>query len=355
MKYVLYLLSSILLLTATVFPQTQNSPFETIQKGSKTLVKIPVVVSDREGRRISGLKKEDFSIFKGGVKQNIASFDTEQEPVSVALLLDTSGSTQEVLDKIKDAAKDFIESLKPDDKCLIATFDSRLNFLISFTSDKHNLKDSLDRIQTAERDGTIMFSAIDQITQNSFARVKGRKAIVILSDGKDYGSTITKNDLLSELNESDVSIYPIYYQSGTGFTKLVVADNGAVVEGAKKIKPKKETKPKKRKNVYTVLIPLPADAYTPEEIKLIDKVATTDAVSTLKEMSDLTAGRFYLSDSAKLNSIFKQVAAELKQQYSLGFYADGAVNNNFMRDVRVKVDRPDAVVQTHIKLSIKNQ
>ncbi|MGI9036250.1 MAG: VWA domain-containing protein, partial [Pyrinomonadaceae bacterium] len=322
---------------------------------NKTLVKIPVVVSDREGRRIGGLKKEDFSVFQNDAKQNIVSFGTEDEPVSVALLIDTSGSTQEVLDKIKNAAKDFIDLLNPRDKCLIATFDSQINVLNSFTSDRQSLKNSLDRIQTAEKDGTIMFSAIDQIIQNSFARVKGRKAIVLLSDGKDYGSAVSKGDLLNNLNETDVSIYPIYYQSGTGFKKPVVTDNGAVVEGSAKIKPEKPVKPKKRKKVYTVLIPLPADTYTPEEIKLMDRAATTDAITTLKQISDLTYGRFYLSDSSKLNSIFKQVAAELRQQYYLGFYADGVTDKGVARGIRVKVNRPNVVVQTATKLSVQDQ
>lgn len=340
-----------------VFPQTVSDGVKMVQKGNKTLAQIPVVISDREGRRISGLKKENFTVSKGGVQQEIISFGTEREPVSVALLLDTSGSTQDVLDKIKDAAKDFIDLLNPGDQCLIATFDSQINFLIPFTSNQQNLKDSLSKIKTADKDGTIMYSAIDQLTKTSFSRVKGRKAIIILSDGKDYGSTISKTDLLGELNESDVSIYPIYYQSGTGFIKPVVADNGTVTEGSTKTEPNKTKvkKPKKKKNVYSVLIPLPGDTYTPEDIKRLDKVDTTNAIATLKEMSDLTAGRFYISDSGKLNAIFKQVATELKQEYSLGIYTDQPIDGNFMRDVRIKVDRPNAVVQTHIKLSINNQ
>lgn len=355
MKHFFYLFS-LLILTLPVLSQTPMG-VEIIQKGNKTLAKIPVVISDREGRRIAGLKKEDFTITKGGVPQEIVSFGTEREPVSVALLIDTSGSTQDVLDKIKDAAKDFIDLLNPGDRCLIATFDSQINFLIPFTSNQQSLKDSLSKIKTADKDGTIMFSAIDQLNKTSFSRVKGRKAIIILSDGKDYGSTISKNDLMSELNESDISIYPIYYESGTGFVKPIVTDTGAVIEGSTKSKPVKikTKKHKKRKNVYSVLIPLPGDTYTPEEIRTLDRVDTTNAIAALKEMSDLTAGRFYTSDSGKLNTIFKQVATELKQEYSLGFYTDQPIDVNFMRDVRIKVDRPNAVVQTHVKLSIKTQ
>lgn len=350
MKYIFYL--PFLLLYLTVFSQAQTN-VSTIQKGNKTLVRVPVVVSDREGRRIAGLKREDFSVFQEGVKQEIVSFGTDDEPVSVALLLDTSGSTQNVLDNIKDAAKDFIDLLNPDDQCLIATFDSRTNILISFTSEHESLKNSLNKIETAEKDGTIMYSTIDQIIQNSFKRVKGRKAIVLLSDGKDYGSTITKNDLLSELNESDVAVSTVYYQSGIGFNKPLLNNDGTIIEGKEETKPKKQPKPKKRKNVYTVLIPLPDDGLSPEEIKVVDKTETTNAIGTLREISSLTAGRFYLSDPGKLNTIFKQVAAELRQQYFLTFYTESGKDKNSIRGIKVKIDRPNLVVQTPTKLTVK--
>ena len=329
MNYFVYPLL-ILFFSLPVFSQSNGNNVEAVRKGDKTLAKIPVVISDREGRRIAGLEKEDFTITKGGIPQEIVSFGTEREPVSVALLIDTSGSTQDVLDKIKDAAKDFIDLLNPGDQCLIATFDSQINFLISFTSNTQNLKDSLSKIKTADKDGTVLFTAINQLTASSFGRVKGRKAIIVLSDGRDYGSAITKNELLGELNESDVSIYPIYYESGTGFVKPLVKQDGTVVESSTKSEPKKKVKkPKKKKNVYSVLIPLPGDTYTPEEIKLLDKIDTTNAITALKEMSDLTAGRFYVSDAGKLNTIFKQVATELKQEYSLGFYTNQPVDESF--------------------------
>ena len=354
MKYFSCLLL-ILISNLAICAQVQGGATAAKLKANKTLVEIPVVVSDREGRRIGGLKKEDFSILQAGVKRDIISFGTEDEPVSIALLIDTSGSTQKVLDKIKDAAKDFVDLLNPRDQCLIASFDSQVNILVSFTSNRQSLLDSLDKLQTAEKDGTIMFGTINQIIQNSFIRVKGRKAVVLLSDGKDYGSTISKDDLLNNLNETDVSIYSIYYQSGTGFNKPIMTDDGAVIEGGAKIKPDKPAKPKKRKNVYTVLIPLPADTQTPEEIKLLDRAATSDAVATLKKISDSTAGKFYLSDSSKLNAIFRQVAVQLRQQYTLGFYAEGGSSKNVASDIRVKVERPNVVVQTATKLTVKGQ
>ncbi len=117
MKIIIALLF-LMLFTLPIELHSQTTEPNKTKKTNNTLVSVPVVVSDREGHYIPGLKKEDFTVFQDGVKQNIAFFATYDEPVNIALLLDTSGSTDDVLEEIKDAAKDFIELLNPSDKCL---------------------------------------------------------------------------------------------------------------------------------------------------------------------------------------------------------------------------------------------
>lgn len=346
------IISTLLLMILTLPVGLQAQTTDKVQKGNKKLISVPVTVSDREGRYISGLKKEDFAIYQDGVKQKIDFFATEDEPVSVALLLDTSASTKDVLDKIKDAAKDFIELLNPNDQCLVATFDSQVKILSPFTSDRKPLKQSLEKIQAAEREGTLVFSAVRQITQNFSADAPGRKVIVLLSDGKDYGSTISKTELFSQLEESDILIYSVFYQTGKGFNKPVLNSDGKIEEGEKEKKLKKEKKPKKKKG-YSIQISLPPDIYTPEDVKLSDRVATIEAVNVLQEMSDLTAGRFYMSDAPNLGRIFKQIASELRQQYRLGYYSRDAANDSNVRNISVKIERPDAVVRTRGKFRAK--
>lgn len=320
------------------------------QTKSQIVYKIPVIVSDRAGRRVSGLRKEDFNVFQEGIKQNVSSLTTEDEPISVALLLDTSGSTQEILNKIKNAAKDFIDLLNPSDQCMIATFDSQINILSQFTSDKQGLKKSLDKIDTAKKDGTVMFNAISQISQNNFGRLEGRKAIVLLSDGKDFGSSISRRNLIQNLEESDVSIYPIYYQSGLDFKSPTINIEEKVADVKVVPKKKKVKKEKKKKGVYTIAIPLPGNVLTQNDIKLIEKNTTIEALDSLKELSDITAGGFYSSDSEKLSSIFKQVASELRQQYLLGILLDKVSTNNILQDISIRVNRQDLVVQIRSKL-----
>ena len=325
---------------------------EKVKKSEKILVSVPVVVSDREGRYVPNLKEDDFSILQDGVEQKIAFFGTDDEPVSVALLLDTSGSTKESLEKIKEAAKDFIELLNPKDKCIVATFDAEINVLNDLTGDQKTLKTSLDKIRSAEREGTVMFSAVEQIAQKALAPISGRKVIVLLSDGKDFGSELTKDDLLAQLEESDVLIYSVFYQTGLGFDKVAIDADGNVTEAAKE-KPIEKTDPPKKKKNYSILIPLRGDVFTEEEIKLNGKANDKLALNSLREMSDTTSGRFYLSDTPNLSRVFKKIAGELRQQYRLGFYQSDAKSNEETREINVKVKREDVVVRARGKYRAK--
>lgn len=327
-------------------------PFEAFaQKNSNTPVSLPVSVSDREGRYIPGLKKGDFTIYEDGVKQEITFFATYDEPLNIALLLDTSGSTQgEALMKIKEAAKDFVELLNPNDKCMVATFDSQVNILSQFTSNQGDLKNFIDKVDTSDKDGTVLYKAVKQIAQSSFNNLEGRKVIVLLSDGKDMGSDIKFKELISSLEESDVLIYSIFYQTGAGAPKLAVDDKGTVKEiDNKNKKNKKPKEPKKPKNYYSIVIPPQADLISNDEITQGQKMTDLGGIFTMQELSDTTAGRFYQSDTPKLRDVFKKVAGELREQYRLG-YNSKSKGTDSSREIIVKVGRPDAVVRTREKL-----
>ncbi len=343
MKIAFFFLT-ILALTFGLFaqaPEPSNIPKD------KNMVSIPVTVSDREGRYIANLKKEDFTIYEDGVKQNVSFFATVEEPLSIALLLDTSGSTSSSLEKIKDAAKDFVELLNPKDKALIATFDSQLKVLNPFTSSRSDLKDAIDKVQTAVQDGTVLNYAIQQTVQKTFSNAEGRKVVIVLSDGKDFGSSVSQSELLGILEESDVLIYSIHYKTGSGTENLVISSDGKVKEAENK-KPAKQPKPKKNKG-YTVFIPGQADVISQDEINNREKQQSIEAVDFLKQLSDTTAGRFYLSDAPNLTNIFKQIAGELREQYWLGYRS----KNSAAHDIEVKVGRPDVVVRSRAKVRSK--
>jgi VWFA-related protein len=293
------------------------------------------------------LEKEDFRILQEGKEQKISFFATEDEPVSVALLIDTSASTRAVLTEIREAANDFVALLNRGDKCLVATFDSEVKILAPFTSDRETLEKSIENIRTGEREGTVVFNAVDKIARENFVKIPGRKVIVLLSDGKDFGSPVSKKELLDRLEESDVMIYSIFYQTG----RVQVDETGAVKQNPennpREVKPPAEKKKKKKR--YSIRIAIPRDPNTVEEIKMIDTVTSAEAVNVLQEMSDTTAGRFYMSDAPKLRQIFKKIAAEVRQQYRLGFYSTGGTEETIVNSLIVRVNRADAVVRARGK------
>ena len=327
---IIFALISLMLLSLPGGLQAQTTEPDTNQETNKSFVSVPVVVSDREGHYIAGLKKENFSVYQDGVKQKISFFSTYNEPLKIALLLDTSKSTRNVINKIKDAAKEFVDSLKSGDECQVATFDSQLKIINPFTSNRKVIKSSLDKVEINNYGGTLMYDAVSRLAQKSFDKVKGRKVIILLTDGNDFGSSITKSDFLSRLEESDVLIYTVFFKTAV-----------------KPDKPAKNKKPKKRKkeklnsaaaqSIYIL---------TEEEVKRLEKNDEIEAIDSLKKMSDITAGRFYLSSVPNLKRVFKDITRELTQQYRLGFNSKNTARGAAVHDIIVKVDRPEAVVRT---------
>src|SRR5688572_20343073 len=130
-------------------PQQPTGPEEVdagdVIKVSTTLVSIPVSVMDRDGKYIPNLRKEDFRLWEEGVEQQVAYFASVEKPFTVALVIDTSGSTRERLNDIQEAAIAFVGQLRPTDRVMVVTFDERINVLAEPTSDRYRLRDAILR------------------------------------------------------------------------------------------------------------------------------------------------------------------------------------------------------------------
>lgn len=349
MKIIFALLSLMLLILPGKLP-AQNTESDTGAETSKSFVSVPVVVSDREGHYIPDLKREDFTVYQDGVKQKITFFSTYKEPLKIALLLDTSKSSRDVIGKIRDAAKDFVDSLHPNDECQVATFDSQVKIINPFTSNQKVIKNALDKVKINNYGGTLMYSAVNQIVQESFKNVKGRKVIILLTDGNDFGSPLTKSEFLNLLEESDILIYTVFFNTGKDFNKSAGSSGGK----AKKEKKIKKPRKKKNKNLNSAQqeVYVPTDA----ETELLEKNDEMEATDSLKKMSDITAGRFYLSTVPNLKKVFKNITGELTQQYRLGFKSKNeADGKTAAHDISVKVDRPDVVIRTRGTFRTKRQ
>src|SRR6266850_7231982 len=177
-----------------------------------TLISIPVSVMDRDGKYIPNLTKDDFRVWEDGVEQKVAYFASTEKPFTVALLIDTSGSTRFKLGEIQDAAIAFVEQLRPDDRVMVVSFSDKIRTLAQPTSDRNALRNAIR--QTEPGDGTRLYDAVDQVINESLNRDEGRKAIVLLTDGVDTTSKrATYESTVRDAEELDALIYPVEYDT----------------------------------------------------------------------------------------------------------------------------------------------
>ncbi|MFN2416392.1 MAG: VWA domain-containing protein [Pyrinomonadaceae bacterium] len=176
------------------------------------LVTVPVSVLDRDGRFIGGLGKEDFRVFEDGVEQQVAYFAPVEQPFTVALVIDTSGSTRFRLEDIQDAALAFVDQLRPDDRVSVVSFDDEVRVLSEVTSDRRALRDAIRRTRTGQ--STRLYDAVDLVIKRQLSHVQGRKAVVLFTDGVDTSSKqASYQSTLAEAEELDAMIYPIQYDT----------------------------------------------------------------------------------------------------------------------------------------------
>jgi Mg-chelatase subunit ChlD len=188
----------------------ETQDIETL-KTDTDLVAVPVVASDHAGTYIIDLRKEEFSIAEDGVAQEIAFFGKVAAPFHVILMLDTSSSTQEKLKQIQQAASAFVEQLQPADRVKVISFDDYVKDLNEFTSDRELLRKAIYGTRSGQ--GTKVYDAVD-LALNTIRKIRGRKAIVLFTDGMDWHSDSASFDgTLRGLDEEGVVVYPIRYET----------------------------------------------------------------------------------------------------------------------------------------------
>ncbi|MCA1618260.1 MAG: VWA domain-containing protein, partial [Acidobacteria bacterium] len=171
------------------------------------LVTLPVIANDRGGRYVPDLKAEEFTVEEDGASQKVAFFATVSEPFSVVLMIDTSASTTvEKMRRVQDAAVAFVAQLRPGDRVKVISFDDELRDLSDFTTDPAKLASAIRATRPGK--GTRLYDAFD-VAHRALRRLKGRKAVIMLTDGMDYHSADrTYEDNRRAAEESDVVVYP---------------------------------------------------------------------------------------------------------------------------------------------------
>ncbi|CAN5130269.1 hypothetical protein BH18ACI2_BH18ACI2_28600 [soil metagenome] len=320
--------------------ESQNQPEEVdeneVVRVNTTLITIPVSVLDRDGKYVPSIRQNEFRIWEEGVEQEIAYFATVEKPFTVALVLDTSGSTKFRLDEIQDAAISFVNQLRPDDRVMIVSFDDRINVLAEPTSDRYYLQSAIRR--TRPGNGTRLYDAVDRLINQYLNRIEGRKAIVLFTDGVDTTSNRASYDRnLRDAEELDALIYPVQYDTydaalartggGTGSRRgsggILDILGQIIIGGGVTIGSGGTTN---------------CSGCTREEYELGDRY--------LKDMARTTGGRVYPADTTdNLDRAFTLIAEELRRQYSLGYYPKQQAQAGQRRRIKVRVTRPNLVVQ----------
>lgn len=298
------------------------------------LVTVPVSVLDRQGRFISDLRREQFSVLENGVEQKIAYFEPTDKPFTVALLLDTSGSTFFHLWEIKEAAISFAKQLRPQDRVLVVTFDNLVMLLTEATNDSRVVTEVIER-NAITGFSTRLYDALDLVIKQRLNKIDGRKAIVLFTDGVDTASyQATSQSTLHEVEELDALIYPVQYDT-TDFVDAQTRTNTTIVTTTLRRGPF----PIGSSSQTTYGTPAASGPGTsPEAYKSADRY--------LHQLATKTGGQLYqANDRKQLSEAFSKIAEQLRHQYSLGYYPQTTLQGGERRQIKVHVAQPDVAVR----------
>jgi len=318
------------------------------------LVTVSASVIDPNGRAIKSLKPDDFTIYEDGVRQKIAHFAATEEPFTLLLLLDLSGSTRDDISLMKRAARNFLGELRFDDRVGVIVFSREVEMISEFTDPRADVSTAIDRIATPEGDeahrfttntGTSFYDALYLAVEESpLKQTEGRKAIVCMSDGVDSTSKMKFADVMPLAEKSGASIY---------FLELNTEE--ATLQSL--LKPKSDPNyvnfsQSQVDRYYAEHDPesfqrfRPRTALSPEITREINTGLYTMSRRDLRTLGERTGGRVYAVKSlSDLAGVYKQVADDLHAQYSIAYYPSDNVHDGRWRSIKVETRAQNATVR----------
>jgi Ca-activated chloride channel family protein len=304
------------------FSAEQKPKDDQVIRVSVDMVSLPVVVTTREGKRITDLQKEDFQVFENGTLQEIAGFAATDEPINVALMLDTSGSTEMKLAKIQNSAISFVNQLHPDDEVAVLSFADDVRLQEDFTIDRD--KNEYGIKKTRPGGWTALYEAVWLAMEDVLKPIKERKALVLFTDGVDtHSGKASRRETIELARESPATIYSVYYNT----------EQDQYTRSTKSI-------------LNNPLPPIIVSPYPP--------TSTGSGTNTydyqmgrayLEELAEESGG-LVLDGTTNLNEAFAQIARELASQYSIGYYSSDPKHDGKFRKVQVKLTKPGLVART---------
>ncbi len=255
-------------------------------KSSVELVLVPVTITDPMNRLVTGLDKDNFSVFEGKSQQEIKSFSSEDAPVSLGVIFDMSGSMSSKIERAREAVVEFFKTANPQDEFFMITFADKPEEVSDFTSSIEDIQGKL--VYTVPKGRTALLDAIYLGVSKMRHAKYPKKAMLIISDGGDNHSRYTEGEIKSMVKEADVLIYAV--------------------------------------GIY--------DHYFPtEEEKL--------GPALLSEVTELTGGRAFTIDNPNdLADVATKIGIELRNQYVLGYRPTNPTRDGKWRKIKVKLLPP---------------
>jgi len=261
-------------------------------------VSLTVTATDPGGKYITDLSQDDFDVFEDGAKQQITFFSKTQQPISLALLIDTSASMEERMGIAQEAAVGFARQLHKDDQAEVIDFDSQVRILAPFTNDGAALEKAI-RATTANG-STSLYNAI-YISLKDLKKARAaspddirRQAIVLLSDGDDTSSLVEFDEVLDLARRSETAIYAIGLRQGE-----------------------------------------------------IGRREFKEAEFVLRQLSQETGGHVYFpTDARELPKIYQSIWEELSSQYTIAYSSSNPKRDGAWRRIQIRIKRPGVIART---------
>jgi Ca-activated chloride channel family protein len=254
---------------------------------STQTVPLYVTVMDSARRLVPDLAEEDFEIYDNGKLQKLTNFDNKATPISVVVMLDTSGSMTLALDLVKQAAEEFLIRLLPEDKGKVGAFNDKIEVKpatgLPFTNNRDQLIRALGDLDFGYP--TRLYDAVD-FSINELKNVDGRKVVLVFTDGEDTASRVGSGDVTERSRNEEVMVYSVGMEN-------------EYMNGSQRVR--------------------------------------TSPDRGLRRLSDETGGGFFmLKKKDELGSTFTRIAQELHSQYVMGFTPETLDNKVHKLEVRLK-------------------
>jgi Ca-activated chloride channel family protein len=252
----------------------------------KQMVLVPVAVTTPTGTYVTGLDKDMFRVYENGVEQVIESFTSEDAPMSVGVVFDTSGSMGNKLQRSRQAVAEFMKSANPEDEFLLVQFNDQAELTVPFTPNTEEVQNRLMFVQSKGR--TALLDGVYMAMNEMKKAHNPRKAILIISDGGDNSSRYTQSEVRNSVREADVQIYAIGIFEGLG-----------------------------------------ARGRTPEE---------ADGPDLLRDLAEQTGGRdFDVENIGEMPDVAAKIGLELRNQYVIGYSPKNKDRDGKFRRIQVKL------------------